>query len=211
MSMLLIMGCVAVLIVLVLVALKVGTDTKVSDAAGIDTGKQKVIHVSGVYSVLRKSPREDLAAVRPTEEEIKKYLATVNEDVNGVPLKASDRTALLKHWKVQTEMNLRGIEAGDKNGAAFYYYDYLKECSVCGAFITKGNFVTREEIYNYPQLIPPFHLGCACVLAAHHGSEKSMRETAIAGMLPFFEGDTPPPLPEWTAVLSLSASAGVKK
>jgi hypothetical protein len=94
---------------------------------------------------------------------------------------------------------------------AFYYYDYSRECPVCGSFITKGNFVTREAIYNHPQLVPPFHLGCACLLAAHHGSEKMLRETAIAGMVPFFEGDTPPPLPEWTAVLSLSAVAGVKK
>ncbi|GBU22563.1 hypothetical protein R80B4_02473 [Fibrobacteres bacterium R8-0-B4] len=207
--MVLLMGGVAALVVLVLVALKVSLDPK-SDGAG-DTGKSKVIHVSGVYSVLRKSPRKDLAALRPAEEEIKKYLAGVNEDANGVPIKASDRNALLRHWKAQTEMNLRGIEAGDKNGVAFYYYDYLKECPVCGEFIAKGNFVTREEIYNYPQLIPPFHLGCACVLAAHHGSEKTMRETAIAGMSPFFEGDAPPPLPEWTAVLSLSATAGVKK
>jgi hypothetical protein len=205
----LLMGGVAALVVLVLVALKVSLDPKGSETD--DTDKSKVIHVSGVYSVLRKSPRKDLAALRPAEEEIKKYLAGVSEDVNGVPVKASDRTALLKHWKAQTEMNVRGIEAGDKGGVAFYYYDYLKECPVCGEFIAKGNFVTREEIYNHPQLIPPFHLGCACVLAAHHGSEKTMRETAIAGMSPFFEGDAPPPLPEWTAVLSLSAAAGVKK
>jgi len=206
---LLIMGGVAALVVLVLVALKVSLDPKGSEADG--GGKSKIIHVSGVYSVLRKSPRGSLTEARPSVEEIKKYLAGVDEDVNGVPVKASDRTALLRHWKAQTEMNLRGIEAGDKNGAVFYYYDYLKECSVCGSFIAKGNFITREEIYKYPQLIPPFHLGCACVLAAHHGSEKMIRETAIAGMVPFFEGDAPPPLPEWTAVLSLSAAAGVKK
>ncbi|MDR2591631.1 MAG: hypothetical protein LBC59_02355 [Chitinispirillales bacterium] len=205
----LLMGGVAALVVLVLVALKVSLDPKGSET--VDADKSKVIHVSGVYSVLRKSPRKDLAALRPAEEEIKKYLAEISEDVNGVPIKASDRTALLKHWKAQMEMNLRGIEAGDKGGVAFYYYDYLKECPVCGKFIAKGNFVTREEIYNHPQLIPPFHLGCACVLAAHHGSEKTMRETAIAGMSPFFEGDAPPPLPEWGAVLSLSAAAGVKK
>ena len=205
----LIYGGVAALVILVLIVLKMSLDPKASDADG--TGKSKVIHVSGVYSVLRKSPRNDLAELRPAEEEIKKYLAGVSEDVNGTPLEASDRTALLRHWKAQTEMNLLGIEAGDKSGVAFYYYDYLKECPVCGEFIVKGNFVTREEIYKYPQLVPPFHLGCACVLAAHHGSEKTLRETAIAGMAPFFEGDAPPPLPEWKAVLSLSAAAGVKK
>jgi len=208
--MFLIMGGVAALIVLVLIVMKMSLDPKASDDAD-DTGKSKVIHASGVYSVLRKSPRKDLAELRPTEEEIKRYLAGINEDVNGAPLKASDRSALLRHWKAQMEMNLRGIEAGDKSGVAFYYYDYLKECPVCGEFVVKGNFVTREEIYNYPQLVPPFHLGCACLLAAHHGSEKAMRDTAIAGMTPFFEGDAPPPLPEWTAVLSLSAAAGVKK
>jgi hypothetical protein len=200
------MGGVAALAVLALIALKAGFGP---DASG--DGKPNVIHVSGMYSVLRKSPREALAAARPSEEDIKKYLAGVNEDINGAPILAHDRAALLKHWKAQTEMNLRGVEAGDKNGVAFYYYDYLKDCPICGTFIVKGNFVTREEIYKYPQIIPPFHLGCACVLAAHHGSDKTIRETAISGMSAFFDGEAPPPLPEWTAVLSLSAVAGVKK
>jgi hypothetical protein len=207
MSMLLIMGGVAALSAIALVALKSGLGPGSPD----DGGKPKVIHKSGMYSVLRKSPREALAETRPSEEELKRHLAGVCEDINGAPIEARERTALLKHWKAQTEMNLRGIEAGDKNGAAFYYYDYLKECPICGTFIVKGNFVTREEIYNYPQIIPPFHLGCACVLAAHHGSEKAIRETARTGMSAFFDGEAPPPLPEWTAVLSLSAVAGVKK
>ncbi|MDR0330338.1 MAG: hypothetical protein LBH93_01330 [Chitinispirillales bacterium] len=202
-----IMTGVAVLVVLVFAVLYVILDKGEPDAG--DSGKRR-IHVSGVYSILRKSPRAELAALRPKEDEIKKYLAEASEDASGAPLQSSDRAALLRHWKAQTEMNLRGIEAGDKSGIAFYYYDYPKECPVCGPFIAKGNFVTREEIYNNPQIIPPFHLGCACVLAAHLGSEKTMKETALAGMVPFFDGEAPPPLPEWTAVISLSAICGGK-
>lgn len=197
-----IMCGIAVLVIIVLIALRLSLDKKEAD----ESGKGRVIHGSGVYSVLRKSPREALAALRPTGDEIKAYLAGVAADVNGAPLADSDRVALLRHWRAQTEMNLRAVETGDMEKVAFYYYDYLKDCPVCAAFIAKGNFVSREEIYKYPQIVPPFHLGCACVLAAHHGSDKAIRETAISGMVAFFDGESPPPLPDWKSVLSLSTN-----
>jgi hypothetical protein len=188
--------------VLILVALKMGLDRK--EAPDVDEpGGQPMIHKSGIYSIVRKSPRESLAALRPKEEEIKRYLEGVEKDINGSPVRPGDRVALIKRWKAQMEANLLAIEAGDKNGAAFYYYD--DTCPVCEHFITKGNFVTREEIYKNPQIIPPLHLGCTCVLSALQGSDATLRDTIVAGMLPFFDSDEPPPLPDWTNTILISS------
>ena len=196
------LASLAVLIVLILVALKMGLDRK--EAPDVDEpGGQPMIHKSGIYSIVRKSPRESLAALRPKEEEIKRYLEGVEKDINGNPIRPGDRVALIKRWKAQMEANLLAIEAGDKNGAAFYYYD--DTCPVCEHFITKGNFVTREEIYKNPQIIPPLHLGCTCVLSALQGSDATLRDTIVAGMLPFFDSEEPPPLPDWTNTILISS------
>jgi hypothetical protein len=200
------LASLAVLIVLILVALKMGLDRKEApENAEEGPHGQPMIHKSGIYSVVRKSPRESLAALRPKEDELRKYLEGIDEDVNGSPIRPSDRVALVKRWKAQTEANLLAIEAGDKSGVAFYYYD--DTCPVCEHFITKGNFVTREEIYKNPQIIPPLHLGCTCVLSAHMGNDATLRDTIVAGMLPFFESGSaePPPLPDWTNTILISS------
>jgi hypothetical protein len=195
----------AILTILVLIALKIGLS---KEDAHINPARERIIRVSGAYSIVRESPRAGLAALRPKEDEIRQYLAGINEDINGARLTDSDRAALLKHWNTQMEANLQAIEKGDRDGATFYYYDFPNVCPVCKPFITKGNFVTREEIYNHPEIIPPFHTGCACVLAAHRGME-NLRETTISGMVPFFESGAPPRLPDWTSVAPLSATTGV--
>ncbi|MCL2219135.1 MAG: hypothetical protein FWC23_04250 [Chitinispirillia bacterium] len=197
----------AVLIVLILVSLKFAVGKKEPRYTDDSGERAPIIHMSGIYSIVRKSPREDLAALRPVEAEIRAYLDRVTADINGVPIEAAARTALIKHWKVQTEANLREIETGDRSGVVFYYYDFPAPCPVCSGVITKGNFVTREEIFKNPQIIPPLHLGCTCSLTAHQGSESKLRETVLVGMLPFLEGGVEPELPEWTTVVSLSAPA----
>jgi len=203
MTILISLASLAVLLALILVALKMGFDKKEAPEGAEGLSEQPIIHKSGVYSVVRKCPREGLAAVRPKEGEIVKYLEGVSEDINGRPVKPVDRVALIKRWKAQMEANLLAIEAGDKNGVAFYYYD--DTCQVCDEFIKKGNFVTRVEIYNNPQIIPPFHLGCTCVLSAHQGNDSTLRETIMAGMAPFFNGKEPPPLPDWTNTILISS------
>ena len=197
--------CLSILAALILVAVKIGFS---KEDAHIDTERERMIRVSGIYSIVRESPRESLAALRPKEGEIRQYLAGINEDINGARLTDSGRAALLKHWNTQMEANLQAVENGDKNGVTFYYYDFPSVCPVCKPFITKGNFVTREEIYNHPVIIPPFHIGCACVLAAHRGVE-NLRETTITGMVPFFESGALPRLPDWTSAVSLTAATEV--
>jgi len=209
--MVMILVIVAVLVVIVLLTLKFVTGKRGGSYDDEGDDEHPIIHMSGIYSIVRKSPRESLAARRPTEAGIKAFLEGAGEDVNGKPLNDFGRAALLKHWKVQMEANLREIETGDKSGVIFYYYDFPLPCPVCADFINKGNFVTREEIYKHPEIIPPFHLGCTCSLTAHRsGGEDTLRETVLVGMVPFFVCDASPALPEWTNIVSLPASAEAK-
>jgi len=198
---------ILVLVVLVLITITIGFS---KEDANPDPERGRIIRGSGVYSVVRESPRESVMALWPKEEDWPDLVAD-GEDINGIPLTDNGRAALLKHLRTQIEANLQTIENGDREGVAFYYYDFLDApCPVCKNFIQKGNFVTREEIYNHPEIIPPLHIGCACVLSAHRGIE-NLRETTITGMVPFFESKAVPRLPNRMDITSLHAKTEVNK
>ncbi|MDR3013746.1 MAG: hypothetical protein LBU70_11180 [Chitinispirillales bacterium] len=201
------MIAIAVVAALILVALKMALSRK--EVSETEEVRGPMIHMSGIYSIVRESPRKGLAALRPDETAIRRFLDGINEDINGAPIRYSEREALVKYWKAQVELNLQEIEKGDESGAAFYYYGYSWPCPVCNEFVAKGNFVTREEIYNYPHIIPPFHLGCPFMLNAHHGADIRLKGgTSESDMAPFFDGEKPPPIPDWINVVSLPAGAG---
>ncbi len=191
-----------ILMILVLVAVRSSFTKEVEEPEP----ESPPICVSGIWSVIRNSPKEALMKIRPREEEIRKYLASQNEDIGKLLLRDSDRKFLLEHWNTRMEASVKEIEAGDKEGAEFYYYDFPQDCPGCQPYISKGQFVSREEIYRYPRIIPPFHLGCSCSIKAHHGDE-NLRETTESGLRPFFTEGTIPPLPEWTTTVLISQTA----
>ncbi|MDR0307810.1 MAG: hypothetical protein LBI42_13380 [Chitinispirillales bacterium] len=194
-----------ILIVFIIIAVRAGIS---KEETLPDAPRERVIHMSGIYSIIRNSPREDLLRLRPSEEILRQYLADQNVDMYNVSLGDSDKSALLEHWKMQMDINLREIENGDKTDVVFYYYDFPQACPACAPFVTRGHFVSREEVYCNPRIIPPFHLGCTCTLVAHHGGA-DLRDTNITGLTPFFTGETAPSLPEWTSVISLPKTSEV--
>jgi hypothetical protein len=100
------------------------------------------------------------------------------------------------------ENAINEIEEGDKKGLEFYYYDLQEDDEICAEFLGKGYFITRQDIYKHPELIPPFHIGCRCILKCHHGSE-NLRETTEFGMRPFLRNGELPPLPDWKRILKI--------
>ena len=188
---------VILLLFLVLIAIKTGLNRgRVTD----DPGIQPVIHASGIYSIVKKSPRESVLADKPSHEEIVQYISQSNVDKEGVPLSENEKTLLVKYWENGIIENIETIEKGDVEGIEFYYYEFSPvDCPVCQRHITRGKFVTREEIFRHPEIIPPLHLGCTCKLLPHHGKEK-LRETTELSMLPLFKNQEPPQLPEWKTI-----------
>ena len=153
---------------------------------------QSVIHTSGIYSIVRKSPREDVERIKPSEKEIIQYLTAQNVDIHENQLTEDDKKALLESWKETLEDSIQVVEDGDKEGLEFYYYDPQGEDDVCKDFLEKGHFITRQDIFKHPELIPPFHLGCKYTLKCHKGTDH-IKDTTEIGMRPFLEdGDLAP-------------------
>jgi hypothetical protein len=191
----LVLLAVMVLIAVRLISLKrptEGEDTSINGTTG------PLIHASGIYSIVRKSPREGLQAMRPPEAELRKYLASINEDINKLSLNGLEKQKIVAQWQKSMEENIRVVERGDCEDVAFYYLDFPREkpCRVCESYIKRGQFVTREQIFSTPSTIPPFHLGCTTKIVPYHGKE-DLRDTAIIGMAPLFKGHTPPLFPDW--------------
>jgi hypothetical protein len=183
---------IVLFLILVLVAIRIGLNKEnVPD----EEPASAMIHASGIYSIVRRSPREQLMQIRPSVENIRKYLLSQNEfeEANYVD-------TLIERWTESLNRNIETIEQGDKDGVEFYFYEFTPvECPVCLKFFHKGNFVTRQQIYQYPRIIPPFHIGCTCCIIPHHGVE-NLKDTTEQGMIPLFPNDSPPALPDWKTI-----------
>jgi hypothetical protein len=187
-------------VVLVLIAIRLISARHTPDEAGQEAGiNEPLIHASGIYSIIRKSPREDLLAIRPQEAEIRKYLAFLNEDFTGRLLSAADKQEAVEKWRQSMEESIKVVEQGDSEDVEFYYYDARGSipCPVCASYVKPGQFISRQEIFKNPSIIPPFHLGCTTRIMPYRGRE-NLRETTLQGMAPFFSKSVPPPVPEWT-------------
>jgi hypothetical protein len=191
--------------ILILVAISVSFNKK-------ETSEEPnpVLHQSGIYSIVRKTPRDQLRDVKPSTEEIRKYLEKINvnsRDPEEISLTTSDIDAYIREWDDLLDSNIEIIEQGDRDGISFYYYDFKPEsCDICADFLKKGQFVTREEIYQYPHIIPPFHIGCTCTIVAHHG--ETLQDTTERGMVPLFKNEIAPRLPEWRMIQQSNAVRG---
>lgn len=172
----------------------------------VDDVPNPLIHESGIYSIVRKTPRDALIKMKPSEEEIRKYLAALNENINT--LTSNEIEEIVKSWNVSIENSIKAVEIGDNNSVEFYFFDFSPvDCPICSNFIKKGQFVTREQIYKHPELLPPFHLNCSAILHPHHGKE-DLRETTELGMMPFFKHGSRPALPEWKSMQKQHTTRG---
>jgi hypothetical protein len=187
---------IALLLVFLLIAVRIGIKKeRVENEIFPPT-----IHTSGIYSIIRRSPRESISDYKPSQEEIIKYLSDKNVNMTDSDRRDLDKAALIESWNSQMELNISEIEKGDENGIEFYFYEYMWEDPRCEKHVPRGRFVTREELYQFPNIIPPFHVGCGCRLKKYEGKEK-LRETTELGMLPLFKNGEPPPLPDWKEIL----------
>lgn len=184
-------------LILIIVAVAIGVNKEKTEKAE----PSPMIHASGIYSVVRRSPREDTLKAKPTQEEMRKYLAGINEDINGLALSTEDKEKLAAEYAGRLESSIVEIERGDGSGAEFYYYDFDQPDPVCAKYLTKGQYVTREDIHKFAYLVPPFHLGCRCRIKRHSGGEK-LRDTTKLGLRPLLNEKAPVPmLANWHTTL----------
>lgn len=159
--------------------------------------RRPTIHASGIYSVVRRSPRAAVEKIKPSMAELKDLLSSAKNDASGVPLTENDKKKLLDQWQETLESNIKVIETGDQSGLEIYFYSCPIDCRQSRAFRNRNRFVTREEIYRRPELVPPFHLGCPCRLVPDTEWKRGGRPDAMAS--PLLDGGDFR-LPDWKTI-----------
>ena len=104
---------------------------------------------SGQYSIVKESPRKKLALVKPSEEDLRNWLSTQKLNQENID-------QLIEKWNLHLNETIVSIEHGDRNGVEIYGYAIHTNDPIICSFINDFTYVTREQIYNYPELLPPF-------------------------------------------------------
>ncbi len=117
-----------------------------------------VIDVSGQYAVVVRPARESITNVKPSEASLRSWLETQGQ------LSPEEREALIAQWNATIEETIRVIDEGDKNGTVTYRIELGPKGKNYCKFVNEENFITREQIRNHAEILPPYVLGCDCKL-----------------------------------------------
>jgi len=148
------------------------------------------IKQSGMFSVYAKSPRDDLTRIRPSSEEITTFL---NQQTQ---LSTAQREKLLQDWEDHLADTIKTIEEGYAKGVQTFRYTFTeKDLQLC-PFLSEGNYITKEQIYNYPELLPPFYPGCGVKLV----SKESWDNQDNSGWKPLLPKEGKYSVPDWRQI-----------
>jgi hypothetical protein len=121
------------------------------------------IYASGIYSVIRRSPREIIPTVKPSAQSIQEFLQSQTADMEGKPLHRSDVRQLVQHYTGRLEENIKVIEEADQKGEDNFLLT-PGECRFCETLGGRKAFLNRDMIHHTPEIIPPYFPGCTCHL-----------------------------------------------
>lgn len=138
------------------------------------------IYASGVYSLIRKSPRKELQEREPPLEEVQAVLGSPQAaaTANGAAQQYLDE------WRRVANISITNIEKGDREGIQTYRYQVPSKCQKTCAMFHGDAYVTREQLHNHVQLIPPFHLGCGVELVTKEAWSTGVEGAAWSPILP---------------------------
>jgi hypothetical protein len=157
------------------------------------------IHASGIFSLVRQSPREALNERRLTVEQVREAL----ENAANPGLVNAPAEKYLKLWEEMMELSINTIEKGDMEGLQTYSYKIPdKDLESCRG-LTGSIYVTREQLQNFANLIPPFHLGCQAALIPKQAHQTNLDGTGWKPLLPV-AGKYP--TPDWRTVGKIQSS-----
>ncbi|MEO7427734.1 MAG: hypothetical protein ABI036_21305 [Fibrobacteria bacterium] len=137
------------------------------------------IYASGVYSLIRRSPRKELQEREPPSEEVQSVLSSAQAAAaNG------SAEQYLDEWRRQANISINNIEKGDREGIQTYRYQVPVKCQKTCMMFGGDAYVTREQLHNHVQLIPPFHLGCGVQLVTKEAWSAGNENAAWTPILP---------------------------
>ncbi len=154
------------------------------------------IYASGVYSLIRKSPRKELQEREPPLEEVRSILASPQ----AAPTANAAAQQYLDEWRRVANISITNIEKGDREGIQTYRYQVPSKCQKTCAMFSGDAYVTREQLHNHVQLIPPFHLGCGVELVTKEAWGAGAEGAAWSPILPV---NGKYQTPDWRIVVKL--------
>lgn len=155
---------IIILLVAVLIIIALYLSLQQKSSAGTDT--KPVLYTSGIYSIVRKSPREAVLKIKPQLKEVAEFVQACLQDINGNKLSEKDRKRILEFWQTAVEKHISYIEECDQKGNERFLFRGGSNCGFCRDLQTQNIFITREDIYHHPEILPPFFPGCDCRLQA---------------------------------------------
>jgi hypothetical protein len=158
-----------------------------------DENSEPPIDRSGIYSVIRKSPREDLAQIKPANEALEQFIRSAS------PLKTDHQIQeILDLWHESIESSIQKVEEGDRDGVQTYRFKIGPLDQKFCTFITEDTYITREQIYNHPELLPPFYPGCRVELV----SKEAWDDQDKSGWKPLLPVNGNYEIPDWRQIAS---------
>ena len=102
--------------------------------------------------------RQSRTNVKPSAVSPRSWLATQTQ------LTPEQREDYIRQWNASLEETIRTIDEGDKNGTVTYRIELGPKGKNYVKFVGEDNFITREQIRNHAEILPPYVLGCDCKL-----------------------------------------------
>ena len=155
-----VIGLIVIIIVLAIALTAIGAWIVIQGRSNEEPPAYAPIDRSGSYAVLRHPVRQDIEKAKPSSEEVRAWLQGVRPE-----LPAEEHQRLLEKWKADIDAVIAVVEEGDhEKVATFRVIMTAKDAPLCG-FLSAENCLTREQILNHPEILPPYYLGCGCSLA----------------------------------------------
>lgn len=146
---------------------------------------------SGEFSIIRNSPSEAIREIKPSKEEVLAFLQAEQSE-----LSADQREQLAQAWESSIQSSILAVENGDRNGYSTYSFELSpQDLKVC-TFLHQDSYITREMIYNHPELLPPFYIGCTARLI----SREAWNNQDKSGWMPVLPVDGAFQVPDWRQV-----------
>jgi hypothetical protein len=178
------------IIVLSLIAVGFGAAIVIGDKSS-DEDPRKTLEKSGKYNVNVRPLREELSKVKPPVERVREFLEQEHGALGGERIEE-----LTLQWANSLEETIRVVEEGYEQDVQTFRYVFTDADTKICTFLSQGNYITREQIYNHPELLPPFCIGCNVRLV----SKEAWEQNETGGWLPITPVDGRYPLPDWRQI-----------
>ncbi|MBP5188534.1 MAG: hypothetical protein J6Z50_05325 [Fibrobacterales bacterium] len=148
---------------------------------------------SGAFSIVRVSPEEALRKIKPTADEVAAWLAQSRPEIGE-----KKRESLAALWEESIRASVEAVDRGDRDGRNTYRYEIPERERPLLPELTPDTYITRETVFQHPELLPPFFVGSRTRLVFKEADSALLGDGAKSGWKPLLPTpDGKYSLPDW--------------